>query len=136
MTGSAKQSGSSDLILKHRITKPCIVTSITYQKCRSPLICTWMKTGDYGNEPLFARGCIFGARVRRLLVSDQDDATDSAFKRGRDSMEMQQVGFDHDDLRARPRRSSCVVQLRSSYRAAYGLSSLRKQGPIRRGGCG
>src|SRR5438552_16747951 len=101
-----------------------------------PLICTWMKTGDYDNEPLFARGCIFSAGVRHCFASDQDDATDSAFKRRRDSMEMQQVGFDHDDLRARPRRSSGVVQLRSSYRAAYGLSSLRKQGPIRRGGRG
>ena len=118
-----------------------------------PLICTWMKTGDYDNEPLFARGCIFSAGVRHCFASDQDDATDSAFKRRRDSMEMQQVGFDHDDLRARPRRSSGVVQLTSRHtnrphpeartRAPCEIadphslpaSSLRKQGPIRRGGC-
>src|SRR6266536_5265305 len=74
-----------------------------------------MKTGDYGNEPLFAYRRIFSACLRRGLASDQDDATDTAFKRRRHSMEMQQVGFDHDDLRARPRRSSCVVQLRSRY---------------------
>jgi hypothetical protein len=62
-----------------------------------------MKTGDYGNEPLFAHGSIFGARMRRRLASDQDNATDTAFKRRRDSMEMQQVGIDHDDVCAQPR---------------------------------
>ena len=72
-----------------------------------------MKTGDYGNEPLFAHGCIFSARVRRRLASDQDDAADTAFQRRWDSMEMQQVGFDHDDLLAQPRRQSCFVQLTS-----------------------
>ena len=63
-----------------------------------------MKTGDYGNEPLFAHGCIFSAGVRRRLASDQDDATDTACQRGCDGMEMQQVGLDHDDLRTGPRR--------------------------------
>jgi hypothetical protein len=70
-----------------------------------------MKTGDYGNDPLFTHGSIFGARVRRRLASDQDDATDTAFQRRWDSVEVQQVGFDHDDLRAQPRRQSRVVQL-------------------------
>jgi hypothetical protein len=83
-----------------------------------------MKTGDYGNDPLFAHGCIFGTRVRCRLASDQDNATDPAFQRRWHRMEMQQVGFDHDDLRAHPQHESCVVQLKSSHR----LLALRNDG--------